>query len=90
MADIEIDLGKEITIRNIQPLYHSMLNQLDANDDITLNAHQLERLDTAGAQCLYLFQQSCEKRGVKLSWLHADNELVSQLSQFGIHILEET
>ena len=45
-------LGSEISIRNIQPLYQKLLELLHRVDELILDAGELHKVDTAGAQLL--------------------------------------
>ncbi len=79
-------LGTEISIRNIQPLYQKLLELLHRVDELILDAGELHKVDTAGAQLLYLFALSCDKRGLKLSWQQAQPTFIAQLTRLGIRI----
>lgn len=79
-------LGTEISIRNIQPLYQKLLELLHRVDELILDAGELHKVDTAGAQLLYLFALSCDKRGLKLSWQQAQPAFIAQLTRLGIRI----
>lgn len=86
MSEHIIDLGTEITIRNIQPVYESLTKSLQDPRDLTINASQLTKVDTAGAQLLFLFEQTCNKRSLLINWKGATPELANELKELGIDI----
>lgn len=62
MSDQTIKLDSEITVRNIQPIFTQLSELLTHIEVIHIDASQLSRVDTAGAQLLYLFSKTCDSR----------------------------
>ncbi|MBR9728072.1 lipid asymmetry maintenance protein MlaB [Shewanella intestini] len=84
--DSQIDLGTEITIRNIQPLYRVFVDSIAQSHPLTLNASKLTNVDTCGAQLLYLFALNCQNRSITLTWQHLSQSVNQQLAHLGISL----
>ncbi|NKF52141.1 STAS domain-containing protein [Shewanella sp. WXL01] len=88
MATTTIDLGSEITIRNIQPIYKQLLSQQQQASPVTLDASQLNKVDTAGAQMLFFFDRTCADKNIELTWLNLQSSLMQQLAHLGIRLVD--
>ncbi|AQS35471.1 anti-anti-sigma regulatory factor (antagonist of anti-sigma factor) [Shewanella psychrophila] len=88
MSEQTIILDSELTIRNIQPIFAQLSELLAHDEELHIDASQLSRVDTAGAQLLYLFSQTCESRSLKVDWLDCQPELKTNLENLGISIPE--
>ncbi len=86
MSEYTLALGSEITIRNLQPIYESLSKSLQSPQALTINASELNKLDTAGAQLLYLFTQTCNERSLVVHWQGASPKLAENLKELGIDI----
>ncbi|NRD72271.1 STAS domain-containing protein [Shewanella sp. VB17] len=84
MSDQTIKLDSEITIRNIQLVFAQLSELLTQVEVVHIDASQLSRVDTAGAQLLYLFSKTCDSRSLKVDWLHCQTDLVTNLGELGI------
>jgi len=88
MSAQTIKLDSELTIRNIQPIFTQLSELLTHDEVLHIDASQLARIDTAGAQLLYLFTRTCSTRSLKLDWLNIQPELISNLEKLGISTSE--
>lgn len=88
MSEHTIKLDSELTIRNIQPIFAQLSKLLTHDEQLHIDASELSRVDTAGAQLLYLFSQTCESRSFKIDWLNCQPELRTDLKKLGITISE--
>ncbi len=88
MSEQTIKLDSELTIRNIQPIFAQLSELLTHDEQLHIDASQLTRVDTAGAQILYLFSQTCEARSLHVDWLDCQPELKNDLENLGITISE--
>ena len=90
MSEQTIILDSELTIRNIQPIFAQLSELLTHDEELHIDASQLSRVDTAGAQLLYLFSQTCASRSLRVDWLYCQPELKTNLENLGITIPEIT
>ena len=90
MSQQTIKLDSELTIRNIQPIFAQLSELLTHDKELHIDASQLTRVDTAGAQLLYLFSQTCASRSLRVDWLDCQPELQINLENLGINIPEIT
>ncbi|WP_299797775.1 lipid asymmetry maintenance protein MlaB [uncultured Shewanella sp.] len=88
MTDQTIKLDSELTIRNIQPIFSQLSELLTKDKLLPIDLSQLARVDTAGAQLLYLFSKTCSARALKVEWRGGQAELVTNLASLGIVIPE--
>jgi len=88
MTDQTIKLDSELTIRNIQPIFAQLSELLTHDKLLPIDLSQLSRVDTAGAQLLYLFSQTCNERSLKIEWQGGRPELITNLESLGIVIPE--
>ncbi|RTR38172.1 STAS domain-containing protein [Shewanella canadensis] len=88
MTDQTIKLDSELTIRNIQPIFARLSELLIHDKLLHVDVSQLSRVDTAGAQLLYLFSQTCNARSLKVEWQGGQPELRTNLESLGIVIPE--
>ncbi|BAJ00151.1 STAS domain-containing protein [Shewanella violacea] len=88
MSEQRIRLDSELTIRNIQPIFTQLSALLTHDEELHIDASQLSRVDTAGAQLLYLFSRTCASRSLKVDWLNCRPELKANLENLGISIPE--
>ncbi|WP_076413337.1 lipid asymmetry maintenance protein MlaB [Shewanella sp. UCD-KL12] len=88
MSEQTIKLDSELTIRNIQPIFTQLSELLTHDEQLHIDASQLTRVDTAGAQLLYLFSQTCKARSLNVDWLDCQPELRTDLENLGITISE--
>ncbi|NRB22283.1 lipid asymmetry maintenance protein MlaB [Shewanella sp.] len=88
MPEQTIRLDSELTIRNIQPIFAQLSQLLTHDKELHIDASQLTRVDTAGAQLLYLFSQTCTSRSLRVHWLDCQPELQINLQNLGINIPE--
>lgn len=88
MSEQTIKLDSELTIRNIQPIFAQLTELLTHDEQLHIDASQLSRVDTAGAQLLFLFSQTCQSRSIKVDWLNCQPELKTNLLNLGITISE--
>ncbi|SQH74732.1 conserved protein of unknown function [Shewanella benthica] len=88
MPQQTIKLDSELTIRNIQPIFAQLAELLTHDKELHIDASLLTRVDTAGAQLLYLFSQTCASRSLRVDWLNCQPELQINLDNLGINIPE--
>jgi len=88
MTDQTIKLDSELTIRNIQPIFARLSELLTHDKLLQIDLSQLSRVDTAGAQLLYLFSQTCNERSLEIEWQGGRPELITNLENLGIVIPE--
>ena len=84
MSDQTIKLDSEITIRNIQPVFAQLSELFTHTEILHIDASQLSRVDTAGAQLLHLFSKTCDARSLKVDWLGCQSDLLANLKELGI------
>ncbi|MEC4727960.1 STAS domain-containing protein [Shewanella sp. D64] len=84
MSDQTIKLDSEITIRNIQPVFSQLSELFTQTEILHIDASQLSRVDTAGAQLLHLFSRTCDARSLKVDWLGCQPDLLTNLRELGI------
>lgn len=81
-----INLGESVTIRNIQTFHQQISAALKQTHPITIDASTLKKIDTTGAQLLYLLHETTTKNNLKINWLCADKPINEQLKLLGITI----
>ncbi|ACA84469.1 STAS domain-containing protein [Shewanella woodyi] len=86
MSDQTIKLDSEITIRNIQPVFTQLCELFTQAEILHIDASQLSRVDTAGAQLLHLFSKTCDARSLKVDWLGCQDDLLESLGELGISL----
>ena len=84
MSDQTIKLDSEITIRNIQPMFAQLSELFTQAEILHIDASQLSRVDTAGAQLLHLFSRTCDARSLKVDWFGCQPDLLVNLEELGI------
>ncbi|MCL2917231.1 STAS domain-containing protein [Shewanella litorisediminis] len=86
MPENTVELGSELTIRNIQPIYSQLAELLHQGRPVTLNASRLIKADTAGLQLLLCLQSHCTNCSIPLNWKGITTELVAQFKQMGMQL----
>lgn len=86
MSENTVELGSELTIRNIQPLYSQLAELLHQGSAVSLEASELIKADTAGLQLLFCLQSTCVQRSIPLNWIGITPELKKQFLQMGMQL----
>ncbi|MBT1445192.1 STAS domain-containing protein [Shewanella sp. JM162201] len=86
MSENTVELGSELTIRNIQPIYSQLAELLHSGTPVTLDASTLIKADTAGLQLLLCLHSTCEQRSIPLHWQGTTAELKKQFIQMGMQL----
>lgn len=86
MSEKTVELGSELTIRNIQPLFSQLAELLHQGSSVTLAASELIKADTAGLQLLLCLHSTCAQRSIPLNWVGTTPELKQQFLQMGMQL----
>lgn len=84
MTQSPIRLASELTIRNIQQVHHDITEQLTASDTLCVDASQLTRVDTSGAQLLYFLHHYCQTHHHAIEWTPPAEEVAHTLAELGL------
>ena len=84
MTQSPIRLASELTIRNIQQVHHDIVEQLANSDALHVDASQLSRIDTAGAQLLYFLSHYCQSHHLNVEWNRPAKEVDLILAELGL------
>lgn len=84
MKNNVIQLGEELTIRQVQPMYTQVIASLSEGHPLELNTQQLNKIDTAGAQLLYLLSAFCQQRSLTLQCDLSHPDIQRQFQYLGM------
>lgn len=79
-----IELPARLTISEVADWHQSILETVAAAPALTLEAGSVERIDTAGLQCLASLARSSRTRGQSLSWRSVSPEIMSGAERLGL------
>lgn len=63
-----IDCGNAMDITRVEELYGSLESALDSHCDITLNAADVEHIDTAALQLILTLVRTAKKLKIQVQW----------------------
>jgi len=78
-ADV-INLGPELSIKTVAELKSSIEPFYASHANISLDASELQKIDTAGLQLLFSLKQSLDRRQQKINWVHS-NAIINQAAE---------
>lgn len=84
MTSVTIELEEELTIRQALNVYTQVLSPLAERHAIKLNCQRLLKIDTAGAQLLYLLIHTCNLRNIPIQYDFSHSEIQAYLTNLGI------
>ncbi len=64
----EIQCNESLDISIAADLHQTLKKALESGTPVTLQAHQVERADTAALQLLVAFMRAAHSRGITVSW----------------------
>ena len=84
MTSVTIELEEELTIRQALNVYTQVLTPLAEHHAIKLNCQRLRKIDTAGAQLLYLLINTCTIRNIPIQYDFSNSDIQAYLTNLGI------
>ena len=85
-----IVIGSELTIKNVADFKQQIDDSLIQQDEIRLDAAELQKIDTAGLQLLFSLQKSLQKSGHQIEWTNQSDVIVSAAKIVGMESLFES
>lgn len=79
-----IKLPARLTISEVTEWHQSILDTVASAPALAIEAGCVERIDTAGLQCLASLARSSRTRGQSLSWTSVSPEIVGGASRLGL------
>lgn len=79
-----LSLSGPITIETVPLIWRLLAHHLALGATCELHAHEVRKLDGAGAQLLYAFVHEVERRGSMVRWVSASTELVEAARVLGM------
>lgn len=83
-------LGNSCTIEDVAQLRTDLIEHLETNRPVIIDATRLERIDTAGAQLLAAFAIDCLERGTAFAWKPRPAVLEEAIRLLGLGALMES
>ncbi len=88
MSEFAIKLPESLTIHHIESLHGTLkLDFSSDQDEITIDASDLENIDTSGLQLLSILIKDACANGKKISWENTNDVLTSSASKIGLSSL---
>lgn len=79
-----IDLPARLTISEITEWHQSILDTVATAPALAIEAGRVERIDTAGLQCLASLALSSRTRGQSVYWSSVSSEIMSGARRLGL------
>lgn len=83
-APTTFDLPENLTIATAELLHEQLEPFVNGNQDVVLNGSAVNRVDTAGLQLIYAFQQALKSHDASASWSAPSNTLLEVAEQLGL------
>jgi anti-anti-sigma regulatory factor len=83
-AATELDLGKVLTIAQVEDWHQRLAGIFDLREPISLNGGDIEKIDSAGLQLLVALMKEAEAIGVQVNWGAVSNLLKQNANQLGL------
>lgn len=80
----EIQCGQQLTIAQVSDLYAQLLAALVEGQAVNIQIDEVERVDTAGLQLLYTFNQNAQTGGVVVMWSAASTVVADAAETLGL------
>jgi len=82
-----LNLGSELTIKNVADFKKQIEASLAGDSDIRLDPGELQKIDTSGLQLLYSLQKTLAKSSQQLHWVSRNSVLDSAAELVGMNEL---
>lgn len=79
-----LSLSGPITVDTAPLIWRLLAYHLEVGATCELHAHEVVRLDGAGAQLLYAFVHEVERRGSMVRWVSASVEMIETARMLGM------
>ncbi len=86
-APANLQLPADLGVENASQLYQQLLQHVDDEQPITLNARDVERIHTAALQLFCMFCQDRRNAGHETRWSHPSEALKSAAALLGVTTL---
>ena len=83
-GSVKLDLPENCTIAAAEGLHHEMEEMLAGGQDVVVNGSAVERVDTAGLQLLYSFQEALKGVEASISWSEPSASLLEASEKLGL------
>lgn len=83
-GSVKLDLPENFTIAAAEGLHHEMEEMLAGGQDVVVNGSAVERVDTAGLQLLYSFQEALKGVEASISWSEPSTSLLEASEKLGL------
>lgn len=82
----QVVLPTNLTISNLKDLHDEMEVMIEKNDfdNVSIEAKNVERVDTAGIQLLLAFKKSLKEREIAINWQHPTEQLRTAAAMLGL------
>ncbi len=78
-----IYLENALTIKQLEQLHEKLLKLIHDPVDVVLQSASIEKVDTAGIQCIYAFKRDLEQMGIAVTWDNPSATLIDAARQLG-------
>lgn len=87
MPDHILALPENLTVGELDELRSNMLEALSSSSAITINANDVENVDTAGVQLLVAFREAANVQHQQISWQQCTEALSNAAAALGFETL---